>query len=146
MHLAIGSDHAGFLLKSELVDYLQSISIKVEDFGVYTAESADYPDFASRVAKAVQSSEFELGILICGTGIGMSIVANKHRGIRAALCADSYSARLAREHNNANILALGARVIGPGLAEEIVSVFINSSFVGDRHERRVKKIEALDQY
>lgn len=146
MHLAIGSDHAGFLLKSELVDYLQSISIKVEDFGVYTAESADYPDFASRVAKAVQSSEFELGILICGTGIGMSIVANKHRGIRAALCADSYSARLAREHNNANILALGARVIGSGLAEEIVSVFINSSFVGDRHERRVKKIEALDQY
>ena len=146
MHLAIGSDHAGFLLKSELVDYLQSISIKVEDFGVYSAESADYPDFASRVAKAVQSSEFELGILICGTGIGMAIVANKHRGIRAALCADSYSARLAREHNNANILTLGARVIGSGLAEEIVSVFINSSFVGDRHERRVKKIEALDQY
>jgi len=146
LHLAIGSDHAGFLLKSELVDYLQSISIKVEDFGVYSAESADYPDFASRVAKAVQSSEFELGILICGTGIGMAIVANKHRGIRAALCADSYSARLAREHNNANILTLGARVIGSGLAEEIVSVFINSSFVGDRHERRVKKIEALDQY
>jgi len=146
LHLAIGSDHAGFLLKSELVDYLQSISISVEDFGVYTAESADYPDFASRVAKAVQSAEYELGILICGTGIGMAIVANKHRGIRAALCADSYSARLAREHNNANILTLGARVIGSGLAEEIVSVFINSSFVGDRHERRVKKIEALDQY
>lgn len=146
MHLAIGSDHAGFLLKAKLVDYLQSVNDSVEDFGIYSEESADYPDFASQVARAVQTPEFDLGILICGTGIGMSIVANKHRGIRAALCADSYSARLAREHNNANILALGARVIGPGLAEEIVSVFINSSFEGGRHERRVAKIEALDQY
>jgi ribose 5-phosphate isomerase B len=146
MNIAIGSDHAGFQLKALIIEHLQSLKISYRDFGVFNEDSVDYPDLAAQVARVVQSQEFDYGILICGTGIGMSIVANKHRGIRAALCSDPYSARLAREHNNANVLTFGSRIIGPGLAAEIVSAFTAASFSGGRHERRVGKIETFDQY
>jgi ribose 5-phosphate isomerase B len=146
MIIALGSDHAGFRLKEQVISFLQSSAINFKDFGVYNEESADYPDQAALVVQAVRSGESEFGILICGTGIGMSIVANKHRGIRAALCSEPYSARCAREHNNANVLTMGSRVIGPGLAEEIVSMFISTEYAGGRHERRLFKIEQLEQY
>ncbi len=146
MIIALGSDHAGFILKEQVISFLQSSGINFKDFGVHSEESADYPDQAALVVQAVKSGESKFGILICGTGIGMSIVANKHRGIRAALCSEPYSARLAREHNNANVLTMGSRVIGPGLAEEIVSIFIHTEYAGGRHERRLSKIEQLEQY
>jgi ribose 5-phosphate isomerase B len=146
MIIALGSDHAGFQLKEQVIGFLQTLSLKYKDFGVYNCESADYPDQAALVVQSVKSGESTVGILICGTGIGMSIVANKHRGIRAALCSEPYSARLAREHNNANVLTMGSRVIGPGLAEEIVRNFISSEFTGGRHEKRLSKIEQLEQY
>ncbi len=146
MHIALGSDHAGFQLKEQVISFLQSSGLKYRDFGVYSEESADYPDQAALVAQAITAGEFTVGILICGTGIGMSIAANKHRGIRAALCSEPYSARLAREHNNANVLAMGARVIGPGLAEEIVGIFLSADYTGGRHARRLGKIEKLEQY
>jgi ribose 5-phosphate isomerase B len=146
MIIALGSDHAGFQLKEQVISFLQSSAINFKDFGVHNEESADYPDQAALVVQAVKSGESKFGILICGTGIGMSIVANKHRGIRAALCSEPYSARCAREHNNANVLTMGSRVIGPGLAEEIVSTFIRTEYAGGRHERRLSKIEQLEQY
>ncbi|MBM4235651.1 MAG: ribose 5-phosphate isomerase B [Firmicutes bacterium] len=146
MLIALGSDHAGFQLKDRVISFLQSSGINYKDFGVYSEESADYPEQAALVVQAVKSGEFTFGILICGTGIGMSIVANKHRGIRAALCSEPYSARFAREHNNANVLTMGSRVIGPGMAEAIVSIFIHTEFAGGRHERRLSKIETLEQY
>lgn len=146
MIIALGSDHAGFQLKEQVIKYLQTSGIAHKDYGVFNQDSADYPDQAAQVVKAVQSGDYDFGILICGTGIGMSIVANKHRGIRAALCSEPYSARCAREHNNANVLTMGSRVIGPGIAEEIVSIFLHAKFAGGRHERRVGKIEQLDQY
>jgi len=146
MIIALGSDHAGFILKEQVISFLQSSGINFKDFGVHSEESADYPDQATRVVHVVKSGDYDFGILICGTGIGMSIVANKHRGIRAALCSEPYSARLAREHNNANVLTMGSRVIGPGMAEEIVRIFISAVFAGGRHERRLGKIEKLDQY
>jgi ribose 5-phosphate isomerase B len=144
MNIAIGSDHAGFGLKEHLKNYLASAGITIKDFGVYSEESADYPDIAANVSTAVQSEDFTNGILICGTGIGMSIAANKYRGIRAALCAEPFSARFAREHNNANIITLGSRVTGPGLAESIVDAYLASVFEGGRHSRRLDKIAGME--
>lgn len=145
MNLAIGSDHAGHPLKENLTAWLKEAGHNVIDFGTDGTDSVDYPDYARKVARAVASQEAELGILICGTGIGMSMAANKVKGIRAARCQDCYSARMARRHNNANILTLGDRVLGSGLAREIVSAFLEENFAGDRHQRRVDKIMQLEK-
>lgn len=140
--IAIGSDHGGFELKSEIIKHLKERNIEVSDYGTYTNESCDYPVYAKKVAEAVLSGECEFGILICGTGIGISIAANKIKGIRAALCHDCFSAEATRSHNNANILALGARVIGVGHALKIVDTFLDTPFSNDeRHIRRIKLIE-----
>lgn len=145
MKIAVASDHGGFKLKNELVNYLQEVAIEHKDFGTYSEESVDYPDMAVPVAEAVANGEYDLGILCCGTGIGISISANKVPGIRAALCHDCFSARMAREHNNANIIAMGERVIGPGLAREILASFLNAEFAGGRHARRVDKIHDIEK-
>jgi ribose 5-phosphate isomerase B len=145
LKILLGSDHAGFYLKEDLKAFVQSLGHEVEDYGVYTDESSDYPDVALRVAEDVVRGKGERGILICGTGVGMSIAANKVRGIRAALCHDVFSARASREHNNANILAMGERVIGKGLAREIVRVWLETDFQGGRHARRVEKIERYER-
>ncbi|MDD2585150.1 MAG: ribose 5-phosphate isomerase B [Syntrophomonadaceae bacterium] len=139
MKIAIGSDHAGFKLKCEITRDLQNDGYDVIDCGTYSEESVDYPDFAEKVAEQVLQNDAR-GVLICGTGIGISIAANKIPGIRAALCQNSYVARLAREHNDANIVAVGARITGPGLAVEIIRTFLNSEFEGGRHLKRLKKI------
>jgi ribose 5-phosphate isomerase B len=138
--IAIGSDHAGFELKEHLKPFLENLGYKVEDCGTYDDNPVDYPDFAKKVSEMVVGGRANTGLLICGSGLGMSIAANKVRGIRAALCYDTYSARLAREHNDANILVLGGRLIGKGLAEEIAKVFLTTDFSGGRHARRVEKI------
>lgn len=140
MKIAIGSDHAGFRLKEIVKNFLKTRNIEVEDFGTYTEESVDYPDYAFKVGEAVARKDFDFGILICGSGIGMSMAANKVKGVRAALCNDLYTAHVSREHNNANILCMGGRVIGEEVAKEIVSVWLNAKFEGGRHERRVNKI------
>ncbi|MGH4138488.1 ribose 5-phosphate isomerase B [Clostridium sp.] len=145
MKIALGSDHGGFGLKKEIIMFLESKHIEVSDFGTYTEDSCDYPDYALKVAKEVAEENFELGILICGTGIGIGIAANKVPGIRAALCSDTFSAHASREHNNANILTLGARVIGTGLALDIVDTFINAKFQGDRHQKRINKITEIEK-
>jgi ribose 5-phosphate isomerase B len=142
--IAIGSDHGGFHLKQSIMEHLDEHGIKYKDFGTYTTESSDYPDFSEAVGNAVASGEYELGILICGTGIGISIAANKIHGIRAAVCGDCYSAEMSKRHNNANILALGERVTGVGLALKITDIFLDTPFEGGRHERRVNKITALE--
>lgn len=144
MKIAIGSDHGGFHLKEDIREYLESEGIAYEDFGTYSDSSCDYPDIAAAVAPKVAAGEYDCGILICGTGIGIGIAANKVKGIRAALCHDTFSARASREHNNANILTLGERVIGPGLARDVVKVWLSSSFTGGRHARRVAKIEEIE--
>lgn len=143
--IAIGSDHGGINLKNELIKYLNENNIVFKDFGTYSAESCDYPDIAVSVAHSVTGGESELGILICGTGIGMSIAANKVNGIRAALCHDVFSAKATRRHNNSNILACGERVIGAGLFLEIVDAFLNAKFEGGRHANRVDKIKQLER-
>ncbi|NLY11610.1 MAG: ribose 5-phosphate isomerase B [Firmicutes bacterium] len=140
MKIAIGSDHGGFLLKNALIEELKQKGYNIEDFGTYTEESCDYPDIAKVVAKKVAKGEFTRGILICGTGIGMSIAANKTPGIRAALCHDVYSAQMTRRHNDSNILCLGERVIGPGLASLIVETWLTEEFEGGRHQIRIDKI------
>lgn len=140
MKIAIASDHAGLALKLELVKALREQDHQLEDFGTHSGESVDYPDFATRVARAVGNGEVKLGILICGTGIGMSIVANKYRGVRAALCTTEFEAKMARAHNDANVLCLGQRVVGPGLATAILHAFLQAPFEGGRHEKRVQKI------
>jgi ribose 5-phosphate isomerase B len=145
MKIALGSDHGGLSLKKEIIKHLECKNIEVKDFGTHTEESCDYPDYALKVAEEVVAQNFELGILICGTGIGISIAANKVPGIRAALCSDTFSAHATREHNNANILALGARVVGPGLALDIVDAFIDAKFEGDRHQKRVNKITEIEK-
>lgn len=142
--VAIGSDHAAYALKEELLKVLGDDGYEVKDFGTYSLESCDYPDIAVTVANAVVAGEYDRGILVCGTGIGVSIAANKVKGIRAAATSDTFSARMARAHNNANILCMGARVVGPGLAHEIATAFLETDFEGGRHERRVNKINALD--
>lgn len=140
--IAIGSDHGGFALKAEILKHLEERGLAYKDFGTYGEESCDYPVYGKAVAKAVAAGEYETGILICGTGIGISIAANKVPGVRAALCGDCFSAQATREHNDANILALGARVVGPGLALKIVDTFLDTPFSGDvRHVRRISMIE-----
>lgn len=140
MKLAIASDHAGISLKDELKLALQQRGLDPVDFGAFSGESVDYPDFASQVARGVKAGEYTFGVLVCGTGIGMSIVANKHRGVRAALCHNEFEARMARAHNDANVLCLGQRVTGPGLAQEILRAFLDTKFEGGRHQMRVQKI------
>ncbi len=144
MKIAIASDHAGFPLKETIKKYLDDLGYEYKDFGTTNEESVDYPDYASKVAKAVSENKFEKGILICGTGIGMSIVANKFPGVRAALCYDVETARLSREHNDANVLTLGGRTTNHELAKEIVHVWLTTEFVGERHLRRVNKIKEID--
>lgn len=139
MEIAIGADHGGFELKQTLVAKLNDLGHGVIDLGTDSAASVDYPDFAEQVCDQVLNGKAQYGILVCGTGIGMSMAANKYRGIRAALCDNEYSARMSREHNNANILCLGDRVLGKGLAENIVEVWLSASFEGGRHQRRVDK-------
>ncbi|WP_088554935.1 ribose 5-phosphate isomerase B [Calderihabitans maritimus] len=145
MKIALGSDHGGFELKEKIKKYLEERGISYHDFGTYNQESVDYPDFALQVAEAVRAGQYDRGILVCGTGIGVSIAANKVPGVRAALCHDVFSAKASREHNDANILTLGQRVVGPGLALEIVRVWLESEFTGGRHERRVRKITSIEQ-
>ena len=138
MKIVIGSDHGGYELKQEVMDHLKKRGIEVIDVGCYSAESCDYPVYAKPVTEAIQNGDADLGILICGTGIGMSMAANKEKGIRAALCHDTFSAKATREHNNANILCMGARVVGPGLALMIIDTFIDTPFAKDeRHIRRI---------
>ncbi len=137
MKIAIGSDHGGFALKEVILSLLQELGHEINDVGCYSLNSVDYPDFADMVAEQVVKGDAEKGILICGTGIGMSMAANKHHGIRAALCNGHYTASMSREHNDANILCMGERVIGPGVAEEIVRIWLNTSFEGGRHQRRI---------
>jgi len=141
-NIITGSDHAGFDLKEECRLFLsKNIGYRVFDQGVYNKQSSDYPDIAKNVAMAVLSGEYEKGILICGSGIGMSIAANRFKGIRAALCHDLYTARLCRQHNDANILVMGGRVIGTGLALEMVELFLNTEFEGGRHGKRIDLID-----
>ena len=144
MKIALGADHGGFELKEEVYTYLKSCGYEVKDFGTHSTASCDYADIAMEVAEAVVRKEFEFGILICGTGIGIGIAANKVPGIRAALCSDTFSAHATREHNDANILTMGQRVVGVGLAIDIVKAFLNSTFEGDRHIRRIDKITAIE--
>lgn len=140
--LALGCDHGGYGLMKEVIAYLESNNIPFKNFGTFTEDSVDYPVYGKMVAHAVANGECDKGILICGTGIGISITANKVKGIRAALCSDVFSAKATREHNNANILAMGARVLGAGLALEIVKAFLETPFSNDeRHIRRIEQIE-----
>ena len=146
MKVAIGCDHGGINLKPVLIDYLNKKGIEFEDFGTYDTKSTDYNEYALKVSNAVASGKFDKGILICGTGIGMSIVANKVKGIRCGHCHDVFSAKMTRLHNDANVLAFGERVVGPGLMLEIVDAFLFTEFSGDeRHLRRVNKIKALEE-
>lgn len=142
--IALGSDHGGFELKAKIIEHLDALGIKTVDCGTNSAESVDYPVYAGKVAKLIQNGECELGILICSTGVGISIAANKYRGIRCALCGNTYAARYTRMHNNANVLALGALVTAPGLAMDIVDAFLNAEFEGGRHQRRVSQIEQIE--
>ena len=140
--IAVGSDHGGYELKQEIISYLKEKNLEYKDYGTDSKESCDYPVYAKKVANAIVNGECDRGILICGTGIGISITANKIKGIRAALCHDTFSAQATREHNDANILAMGARVVGPGLAFKIVDTFLNTEFSNDeRHIRRIEQIE-----
>jgi ribose 5-phosphate isomerase B len=143
MKIAIASDHAGFEYKERLKNLLSKLGFEYKDFGCFTSDSSDYPDFAYPAAKAVGNGEFERGILICGTGVGMAIVANKVKNVRAANCCSVKEARLSRQHNNANILTFGARLIPWELAEKIVREWLSTEFEGGRHERRVEKIHKL---
>lgn len=144
MKIAVGSDHGGLHLKNHIKEYLQQQGIEILDCGTDTEASVDYPDYAAKVCQAVNLGEAERGILVCGTGIGVSIAANKIHGIRAALCGDVFSAKMSREHNNANVLCMGERVLGLSLAEMITDTWLNTEFAGGRHQRRVDKIMALE--
>lgn len=137
MKIAIGCDHGGIGLKAEIVPLLRELGHTVDDNGCYSTDSVDYPDFAKAVCAQVQNNSCERGILICGTGVGMSMVANRFEGIRAALGNELFTARMSREHNDANVLCLGARVVGPGLAVEIVRAWVSTEFAGGRHQRRI---------
>ena len=144
MKLLLGSDHGGFVLKGLLLKELEKAGHQLTDAGVFTADSVDYPDIAAGVAKRVAEGEFERGILVCGTGQGMAITANKVHGVRAAVVSDTFSAKMSRAHNDANILCLGERVVGSGLAMELVTAFLATPFEGGRHATRVDKIRQLD--
>lgn len=146
LKIAIGADHAGYRLKDEIVPLLQSLGHEIVDFGCDCNVSVDYPDYANPVCELVQKGEVERGILICGTGIGMSIAANKHAGIRCALVGDTFSAQATREHNDTNVLALGERVIGPGLAADIVKIWIETPFSNnERHIGRINKVMDIEK-
>jgi ribose 5-phosphate isomerase B len=145
MQIGLACDHGGFELKEELNAFLKSLGVEPIDMGTFNEDSVDYPDFGVLVAEKISRGELEKGILICGTGIGMSIVANKFPRIRAALANDLYSSRCSREHNDANILIIGGRIVGKELAKEIVKVWLETPFAGGRHRRRLEKIEALEK-
>lgn len=144
MKIAIGCDHAGLELKNEIIKLLSGLGIDCIDYGTNTPESVDYPDFGEKVSEAVSSGEIERGILICGTGIGMSIVANKFPGIRASLCNDLFTAQMSRRHNDANVLVIGGKIVGKDLAKEIVKTWVNTPFDGSRHVNRLKKITLIE--
>jgi ribose 5-phosphate isomerase B len=145
MKIAMGADHAGFQLKNDLISFIESLGHEVEDLGCDCADSVDYPDYANSVCDKVISEQADKGILICGTGIGMSIAANKIPGIRCAVVHDTFSAKATREHNDSNVLAMGERVIGPGLAQDIIRIWLETEFSqGERHENRVSKIRSLE--
>lgn len=143
--IAIGCDHGGLELKNVLTEYFKEKNILFKDFGTYTSESVDYPDIAEIVCGEVLSGRCEKGILVCGTGIGMSIAANKIKGIRAALLSDTFSAKMTAAHNNSNVIALGGRVIGHELAKEIVDAYLSSEFIGGKHQIRIDKIKRLEE-
>lgn len=144
MKVAVAADHGGVHLKGEIIGLLEELGIEYEDFGCDCETSVDYPDYALPVAEKVANGEFDRAILICGTGIGMTIAANKVKGIRCALCHDVFSAKATREHNDSNILAMGERVIGPGLAREIAKTWLTTEFLGGRHQRRIGKIDEYE--
>ena len=143
MKIAIGCDHGGYLLKQDVLIWLEEHDIDVEDFGCYSRESVDYPAYGEKVGRAVASGEADFGIVICTTGIGISIAANKVKGIRCAHCTDVLSAEMTRRHNNANVLAMGAGLTGPNVALRMVEVFLNTEFEGGRHQRRVDLLDAI---
>ncbi|MDR5659723.1 ribose 5-phosphate isomerase B [Serpentinicella sp. ANB-PHB4] len=145
MKIALGSDHGGLELKELIKDHLEKKGFELKDFGTDSQDSCDYPDFALPVSEAVVKGEFDRGILICGTGIGISIAANKVPGVRCATVSDCFSAKATRQHNDSNILALGGRVVGPGLALEIVDIWIATAFEGGRHQKRIDKIADLEK-
>ena len=146
MKIAIGSDHAGFELKKEIIALLSDLGIESIDFGTDGHKSVDYPDIGIKVSEAVSDKKIERGILICGTGVGMSIVANKFPGVRASLCNDLFTAKMSRLHNDANILVLGGRIVGKDLAKEIVKTWINTPFEGERHCVRLNKIAKIEEH
>ena len=143
--IAIAADHGGFELKDSMVEYIKSLGNEVVDLGTNSADSVDYPDYAKKVCEEIQKGNSDLGILICGTGIGMSLAANKFEGIRAACVSDVYSAKMSRNHNNANVLCIGARVIGDEVAKLIIKTFLENEFEAGRHQRRVDKIMAFEK-
>ena len=139
--IIIGCDHGGLNLKNKVIEHLKEVGYEVEDVGTYTTESVDYPIYAKKVAHAVADGKYEKGIIICGTGIGVSIVANKVKGIRASLCGDTFSAKATRQHNNSNMLCMGERVIGVGLALDIVDIWLTTEYEGGRHQKRIDMME-----
>ena len=145
MKIAVGCDHGGLEHKNAIAEHLKSEGFEVEDFGIYENKSVDYPEIALKVANSIKNGENELGILVCGTGIGMSLAANKVTGIRAAACSEHFSAKYTRLHNNSNILCLGGRVIGIGTALELCDIFVNTEFEGGRHQRRIDMITEIEK-
>ena len=143
--LAIGCDHGGYELKNQIIEHLKQNGVDFKDFGTFDGGSVDYPEIAVKVTDAIVSGEAKLGILVCGTGIGMSMAANKVKGIRAAACSETFSAKYTRLHNDANVLCLGGRVIGPGVACEMVDLFLNTEYEGGRHDRRVAMVRAIEE-
>ena len=140
--IGVGCDHAGLELKQQLVKELEQRGLKVRDFGTTTSASCDYPDFAHALANAIERGELERGLLVCGTGLGMAIAANRHNGVRAIVCSEPFSARMGRKHNDANVLCIGARVIGPGVALDVVEAFLGAEFEAGRHAGRIAKFDA----
>ncbi|MBP2058678.1 ribose 5-phosphate isomerase B [Lactobacillus colini] len=145
MRIAIGSDHVGLELKPTIIAYLEELGYEVHDFGTNSKERTDYPIYGKKVGEAVASGEYDLGIVICGTGVGISLAANKVKGIRACVCSDCYSAKLSRMHNNTNVLAFGSRVVGPELAKMIVRNWLDAKFIGGRHQRRIDELKAIEE-
>lgn len=145
MKIALGSDHGGFHLKEEVKKHLEEKGLECVDYGTHSEDSVDYPDYGEKVGKAVASGECEKGIVVCGTGIGISIAANKVKGVICGLCSDTFSARMTRMHNDSNVLAMGERVLGVGLALDIVDIWLETEFEGGRHAKRVEKIRAIEE-
>lgn len=145
MKIAIGYDHVGYILKQDVIEFLAQQNITVIDFGTLSTNRTDYPIYANRVAHSINANQADLGILICGTGIGISIAANKCQGIRAVVCSDPYSAKLSREHNNTNVLAFGSRVVGSELAKMIINEWLTAKFEGGRHQRRIEQIQLIEK-